>query len=97
MPSLYNDPKLLDEVIIYSKELLGENNVVKSSIKSGSEDFSIIAEKVPSVMLNIGAGSIDEGYKDSLHQASVILNEDMLHVGASIYAYNAMKLLENYK
>lgn len=96
MPSLYNDPYLLKKVLSISEKIVGEENIIKSSSKSGSEDFSIISNKVPSVMLYLGVGSIKEGYKSTLHQSSLLINEEVLHLGSALYAYNAIKLLESY-
>ena len=45
-------------------------------------------------MLNLGMGSIDEGYTYSMHNPSMVVNEEVLHKGAAIYAYGAMRYLK---
>jgi len=92
---LYNDPNLSTEIAEYTKDIVGEENVIEVPPVSGSEDFTAIAAIVPSVMLNLGVGSIEEGYIYSQHNPQMIIDESTLHKGAAIYAYCAEKYLEN--
>lgn len=97
MGPLYNDPGLCDTIAGYCEELLGEGSAFQIPIAVGTEDFTSIASRVPSVMLNIGMGSIEEGYTLSMHNPGMIINEDVLHKGAAVYAYNAMRFLADNK
>ncbi len=103
-PSLVNNEKLSLAVEEYTKELLGETSVVNtnafgknSSQSGGSEDFSYISRKVPSLMLAVAAGNSEEGYKYPQHHPKVNFDESVLKIGAAVYAYNAIKWLENHK
>lgn len=93
MGPLYNDPALSEEIAGYCEELLGEGTTFTIPLAVGTEDFTSIASKVPSVMLNLGMGSNEEGYNYSIHNPSMVVNEEVLHKGAAIYAYGAMKYL----
>lgn len=93
MGPLYNDPDLSDRMAGYCEELLGEGTTFKIPLAVGTEDFTSIASRVPSVMLNLGMGSNSEGYTYSMHNPSMVVNEDILHKGAAVYAYGAMKYL----
>ena len=95
MPNMYNDPDLSRELLSYAGELLGQSSLVETAGFTGSEDFSYISQRVPSFMFSLGVGSLDEGYRHSLHHASMVLNEEALHIGASLYAYLAYRFLEN--
>lgn len=64
---------------------------------NGSEDFSYIAEKVPSVMLAISAGSSLEGYEYPVHHPKAKFDESILPLGAAAYASIAYGWLEKNK
>ena len=84
-PVLINDLNLVSEVC----DVLTKNNinVIKTSELdnktkgSGSEDFAYITQKVPSVMLNLCAGNIRDGYKYPLHNSKVIFDENSIYYG----------------
>lgn len=90
---LYNDPDLSDRIGKYCRELMGSEKVDDIGTRFGTEDFAVIGEKVPSVMLNIGAGSIGEGCDRTLHHAGMTLKEEVLPLGAAVYAYCAERYL----
>ncbi|WP_100065878.1 M20 metallopeptidase family protein [Miniphocaeibacter massiliensis] len=96
MPGLYNDEKLDYELSNIIKELLGEDKVQDLTAFNGSEDFTMIAEKVPSTLMNIGLGSIDEGYPYYLHHPSLLVDEKSIYKVAAVYAYSSLRWLENF-
>ncbi len=103
-PSLVNNEELSQDVEKYLKELLGEDWVVNtgafgedSSKNGGSEDFSYISREIPSLMLAVAAGNSEEGFKYPQHHPKVKFDEAVLKTGAAVYAYNAIKWLENHK
>ena len=99
-PSIYNDPKLHKQVLEINKELLGEENIasyyaISSSGKmNGSEDFGFISELVPSVAMNLGAGSPEEGYLYPHHHPKVDFNEEVFYIGSAVYANTAIEWLK---
>lgn len=92
---LVNDIDLSDEIVNYCREMLGDN-VMQVPPSSGSEDFTEIAVRVPSVMLYLGAGSIEEGHVCTMHNPGMIVNEDVLSIGAALYAHCAESYLKNH-
>lgn len=94
---LYNDPVLCDSIGAYCKEVVGEDQVSDIGTRFGTEDFSAVGEKVPAIMLNIGAGSLADGYTCTLHHAGMTLNEDVLPMGAAVYAHCAERYLEEHQ
>lgn len=95
MPPLHNDPTVDAAVARYSAELLGDDHVQQLISFNGTEDFSMVAERVPATLVVLGMGSIEEGYEESLHNPAVCPNEEALPVGSAVYAYSAMRWLED--
>ncbi len=62
-------------------------------IQSGTEDFTAVAAKVPSVMMNLGAGSIGEGHTCGHHNPGFVVNEDVLPLGVALYCKCAFEYL----
>ena len=62
---------------------------------SASEDFAVIADRVPSVFMHISAGFPDERGRYPAHNPKVRFNEEALPMGADIYAHCAVKWLAN--
>ena len=92
---MYNDPVMCDSVPGYLKELLGEDQVVELSGFAGTEDFTAVAERVPSVYLHIGAGTI-AGADITNHNPKIIFDENILPTGSAVYSYAAMRFLEEH-
>lgn len=97
-PTLVNDKALSLFTTQAMKELLGEENVVVAEgAGGGSEDFSYISHKVPSIMLALAAGEPKNGYAYPQHHPMVKFDESVLAVGSAVYAYTAMRWLEPSK
>ncbi len=82
------------------KALLGNDRVINASDfpresrqKGGSEDFSYVSQKVPSLMLALAAGEPEKGYKYTQHHPKVTFDESVLKTGAVAMAYAAYKSL----
>lgn len=108
-PTLVNDRDLSICAEKYAKELLGEGksfsvgelNAMSKENKSpkaaGSEDFAYVSQEVPSIMLALAAGQPQKGYKYPQHHPMVKFDEDALVSGCAVYAYMAMRWLEEAK
>ncbi|MGN1412478.1 MAG: M20 family metallopeptidase [Oscillospiraceae bacterium] len=107
-PTLLNDESLSICMTKYLKELLGkerafsvdEINAMSGNSKSlktaGSEDFAYVSQKVPSIMLALSAGQPEKGYSYPQHHPMVKFDEDVLPIGSAIYAYTALRWLEEH-
>lgn len=93
-PALVNNEELLQEFQRYLREMLPAEQVVDCEKLGGTEDFTMLAEKVPSVFLELGVGSPDEGYPYSIHQPAMQVDESALATGAAAYAQCALRWLE---
>lgn len=92
-PSTYTDENLCDELLPFIKEMTEENKVVENKQPmSGTEDFSYVSDKVPSVFLKIGAGS-PSSYP--MHNPNMVIDESVFVQGTAIMANCAMEFLRN--
>lgn len=106
-PTLVNNQELSQDVGVYVKELLGQGHAYtvaelnalgggQSSKSAGSEDFAYVSQKVPSIMLALAAGQPQKGYCYPQHHPMVKFDEDALDAGSAVYAYTALRWLEEH-
>lgn len=107
-PTLLNAKELSVCAAQYVKDLLGEQHAFtagqlsamsdskKASKSSGSEDFAYISHEVPSVMFALAAGQPDKGYCYPQHHPKVKFDESVLPIGSAVYAYTALRWLEEH-
>ncbi len=104
-PTLVNDKSLSELAEKYTRELLGNektfsvaqlNAMSGNGMKgtSGSEDFAYVSHEVPSIMLALAAGEAEKGYIYGQHHPKVRFDEDALPYGSAVYAWNAVRWLE---
>ena len=108
-PTLFNNPDLAACTAQYVKELLGPTKAFtaaqlnsmsgggQSSKSAGSEDFAYVSQEVPSIMFALAAGHPDQGYCYPQHHPKVKFDESVLPSGSAVYAYTAMRWLEEHK
>ena len=108
-PTLVNDKDVSLCAEKYVKELLGEGHAFsvaelnalgggqKSSKSAGSEDFAYVSQEVPSIMLALAAGQPEKGYRYPQHHPMVKFDEEVLAGGSAVYAYTAMRWLEEHQ
>ncbi len=94
-PSLYNDGELSLLAHNAAVAVAGANKVYFSADLpkgegGGSEDFAYISRQVPSVMLALCAGQAEKGYAYPLHHPKTAFDEDVLPLGAALYAAIAL-------
>lgn len=102
-PPLKNDRTLSGEIERYLTDAFGEDLVLntekmggRTSKSGGSEDFSYISQKVPSLMLALAAGNSEEGYIYPQHHPKVRFDESVLPIGSAVLAHSAFSWLENH-
>lgn len=96
VPPMENNGDLLEASVSYIDGLLGEGTCRELPRMTGSEDFSVISQIVPSVLLWVGTGSAEEGYPYGVHDSRVTFSEESLHKMAAIYANTAIKWLREH-
>lgn len=98
VPPLICNPKLTDEVVGYMQELGIPGLTPYPGISaSASEDFAVIAEKVPSTFMYLSAGYLDERGQYPAHHPKAQFNEDACPIGAACLAHCASQWLKNNK
>jgi hippurate hydrolase len=106
-PCLKNHPDLAACTVAYAQELLGSKAFSVAELNSmsgnssasksaGSEDFAYVSQKVPSIMLALAAGTPQQGYCYPQHHPKVKFDEAALAEGSAVYAYTAMRWLEEH-
>lgn len=98
VPPLICNPKLTDKVVGYMQELGIPGLTPYPGISaSASEDFAVIAEKVPSTFMYLSAGYLDERGQYPAHHPKAQFNEDVCPIGAACLAHCASQWLKNNK
>ena len=98
VPPLICNPKITDEVVGYMQELGIPGLTPYPGISaSASEDFAVIAEKVPSTFMYLSAGYLDERGQYPAHHPKAQFNEDVCPIGAACLAHCASQWLKNNK
>lgn len=108
-PTLFNNTNVSVDVTKYCKELLGKDmafsqselrSLASSNAKAtkavGSEDFAYVSHRAPSVMVALASGNTENGCLYPLHHPKVTFDENALAIGSSIYAYSAIRWLEDH-
>ena len=89
------DKSVTDDMLRYMGALNIPNFTPYGGISAtGSEDFALVAERVPSAMMYLGAGYMDERGQYTAHNPKVIFNEGVLPIGAACMAHCAVEWLK---
>ena len=108
-PTLKNDMELAECTPHYVKELLGPAKAFtagqlnamsgpgKAQKSTGSEDFAYVSQEVPSIMFARAAGHPEDGYCYPQHHPKAKFDESVLPSGSAVYAYTALRWLEEHK
>ena len=95
VPPLICDTALVNSIISYMQELPVPNAVGYPGISaSASEDFAVVAERVPSAFIYLSAGYPDDRGQHAAHNPKVRFNEDVCPSGAAYLAHCAHRWLE---
>ncbi len=98
VPPLICDPELTREMVgaLEAMEIPGAMAYPGISA-SASEDFAVIADKIPSVFIYLSAGYQDHRGEAPAHNPKVQFNEEVCPMGAAAYAHCAAQWLKNHK
>ena len=89
------DPALTNEMVGFVKELpIPGLTLYPGASANASEDFALIAERVPSVFLYLGAGYLDERGNYGAHNPKVVFNEDVCPIGVASMVHCAVQWLK---
>lgn len=98
VPPLICDKALTTEMVGYMNEIPFPGRMEYPGMTaSASEDFALIAEQLPSTMMYLSAGYLDQRGAYPAHNPKVQFNEDVCPIGVSGYVHCAMQWLKNNK
>ncbi len=96
VPPLVCDPALTEEMVGYIRQANLPGAVPYPGIEaSASEDFAVVAERVPTAYIYLSSGFTDERGDYPSHHSKVLFNEDVLPIGATYMATCATEWLNN--
>ena len=100
-PSVVCDGTVADDVreslsAVFGMEVFS-SSIIGMQRNNGSEDFSYVTQKIPSVMMMLSAGSCDDGFDYPLHHPKAKFDEDALAQGAAAYTVAALGWLAKNK
>ena len=97
VPTLVCNPALTKEVAGFMEELAIPGAAGYPGVSaSASEDFALIAERVPSAFIYLSAGYADERGDYPAHNPKVQFNEDVLPIGTACLAHCAVRWLAEH-
>lgn len=90
VPALQNDRTMVENFKEYLSEISSQCEP-RDGNDPGTEDFAVIGTYVPSMLVNVGAGSKEQGYKWGGHDPHRVMDEEALKTGAACYANCAFR------
>lgn len=98
VPPLICDPTVTNDMVKYMMEAgIPGATPYPGIVASASEDFAVVAEKVPSAFMYLSAGYLDDRGAAPAHNPKVQFNEDVLPQGAAWLAHCAIRWLQEHK
>lgn len=101
-PCMNVDPALAADTLIYAQELLGSaamnlNVISGGKAGGGSEDFSFVSHKVPTVTMFLVAGDMEKDYCYAQHHPKAKFDDAVLSCGAAVHTWLALRWLKAHK
>jgi amidohydrolase len=81
----------------YSREFLGDENVVDLELRMTAEDFAYFSEQIPGVFYRFGTTDAAGKYDSPMHSSTFMADESALITGMSNLAYLAVSFLHEKK
>lgn len=92
-PTTWNDPAFTAELTPFIEDIVGPDNHSDLGPLPGTEDFSYLSERVPSLYVFLGTG--DEGWP-YVHTPDMRHDESSYKYGAALHAHIATSWLANH-
>lgn len=95
-PPLVNDKAMTELVQTCAEQAAGaENVIVLETPFMGGEDFSYVANRVPSTYFYVGCRNEEKGCVNPWHSANFNLDEECLPLGVSVLAHTVLTYLND--
>ena len=93
-PCTLTDESLCRQLVPHIQEITGSGSVHEIPAMTGTEDFGYVTQEIPGMFAFIGAGKPGNA---PLHSPCMVLDEDVLPIGAAVYANVAVSWLRERK
>lgn len=93
-PFLKNDPVLAEELKVYAKEYMGEENVLDLDLWMAAEDFAYYSQEIDANFYRLGIRNEAKGITSGLHTPTFDVDETCLEVGPGLMAYLTIRQLQ---
>ena len=91
-PSLFNNPKVTEDCIRLSCDILDSNNVHNLPLRMASEDFSFFSQVCPSSFFRLGVANSKKGINHLVHTSRFDIDHNSIRIGLNLMSYFAFKI-----
>ncbi|TYJ39629.1 hypothetical protein E1A91_A04G082800v1 [Gossypium mustelinum] len=95
-PATVNDESMYEHAKKVGEYVVGKSNVLMMPMNMGAEDFSFYSNKMAAAFFVIGTRNETKKPKYGLHSPYLIIDEDVLPIGAAFHAAVAISYLDNH-
>ncbi|XP_022746654.1 IAA-amino acid hydrolase ILR1-like 3 [Durio zibethinus] len=94
-PATVNDESMYEHAKKVGESVFGKSNILLIPMTMGAEDFSFYSKKMPAAFFMIGTKNETQKQTLRLHSPYLIIDEEVLPLGAAFHAAVALSYLEN--
>ncbi|MBN2347635.1 MAG: amidohydrolase [Bacteroidales bacterium] len=94
-PSVLNDEKITKQATQFSKELLGEHQVVELDMRMTAEDFAYYSRKFPATFYRLGVMDKARKITSPLHSPTFNVDENAIKTGMAALSWLAVSFLNS--
>ena len=91
-PSLFNNPKVTEDCIRLSCDILDSRNVHNLPLRMASEDFSFFSQVCPSSFFRLGVANSRKGINHLVHTSRFDIDHNSIRIGLNLMSYFAFKI-----
>ena len=91
-PFVLNNEELTNQAMQKAGEYLGEENIEKTELRMGAEDFAYYSHKVPACFYRLGVGNVEKGITSGVHTPKFNIDESAIETGMGMMAWLATSI-----
>jgi len=86
-PVVYNNEQLNALAIGKAAEFMGEENVLQTEVRMGSEDFGYYTQQIPGCFFRLGVMNIEKGIVSGVHTPTFNIDEAAIETGMGMMSW----------
>ncbi len=86
-PFVLNNKELTETAVKTAGQYVGEQNVEKTEMRMGAEDFGFYSHLIPACFYRLGAGNTDKGITANVHTPFFNIDENAIEIGMGMMAW----------